>query len=63
MIKEVRDELRIRFKVLVLDFAKIYGNTSKASREFEVPRSTFYAWKKAFNAEGRAGLVRKKPIA
>jgi transposase InsO family protein len=47
----------------VLQVAQCYGNASKACREFEVPRSTFYAWKKAFDAEGRTGLVRKKPIA
>ncbi|MFC2165028.1 helix-turn-helix domain-containing protein [Acidobacteriota bacterium] len=38
-------------------------NFTKACREFKVPRSTFYEWKKAFDKEGKAGLARKKPIA
>ena len=54
MIKDVRDELGIRYKVLVLEFAQIYGNVSKAYRKFEVPKSTFYVRKQAFDTEGRA---------
>jgi transposase InsO family protein len=52
-----------RFKKLVLELAEGLGSDAKAYREFEVPRSTFYRWKKAFAAEGEAGLVRKKPVA
>ena len=63
MKKDVKDELIIRFKMMVLEYAYSSGNASKACREFEVQRSTFYTWKKAYDAEGRAGLLRKKPIA
>jgi len=63
MQKEVREILRIRFKFAVLDYAQGIGSVTKACREFEVPRSTFYEWKKAFDKEGKAGLARKKPIA
>jgi transposase InsO family protein len=63
MIKDVRDELKIRFKMAVLEYAHLCGNASTACREFEVLRSSFYTWKKAYDVEGRAGLVRKKPIA
>ncbi len=52
MVKEVRDELRIMFKMRILEFAQLYGDPSEACREFEVPRSTFYVWKKAFDAKG-----------
>jgi hypothetical protein len=31
--------------------------------DFGVPRSSFYRWKKAQAAEGKAGLLRKRPIA
>jgi transposase InsO family protein len=63
MMKEVKEELAIRRKLLILELARESGNAAKICREFEAPRSTFYKWKKAFDAEGRAGLVRKKPIA
>ena len=63
MNKEVKEELRIRFKLVVLEYAMLIGNAAKACREFEVNRSTFYKWKKAFDQEGRPGLIRKKPIA
>jgi transposase-like protein len=63
MMKEVKEELAIRRKLLILELARESGNAAKICREFEAPRSTFYKWKKAFDAEGRAGLARKKPIA
>lgn len=63
MNKEVKEELRIRFKLMVLEYAELSGNAAKACREFEVNRSTFYKWKKAYDQEGRMGLIRKKPIA
>jgi len=45
MHPEARKELRARFKFVVLDYAKHVGVT-KACKEFEVPRSSFYNWKK-----------------
>ncbi len=63
MQKEVKEALRIRFKWAVLDYAQGIGSVTKACRLFEVPRSTFYEWKKAYDKEGKAGLARKKPVA
>jgi len=63
MQKEVREAFRVHFKWTVLEYAKVCCNVSEVCREFEVPRSTFYNWKKAFDKEGKAGLARKKPIA
>jgi len=63
MIKEVKEELAIRQKLLILEYAREVGNVVKACRYFEVPRSSFYQWKKAFDLNGKTGLVRKKPIA
>jgi len=63
MQKEVKEALRIRFKLAVLEYAQGIGSVTKPCHEFEVPRSTFYEWKNAFDKEGRAGLARKKPIA
>ena len=63
MKKEVREELRIRRIWVVLEYARLCGNAAKACREFEVNRSSFYVWKKAFEMGGMNGLRRKKPIA
>lgn len=60
--KAVQEELRIRRKLWILDYALMCGNTSEACREFGVPRSSFYEWKMAYELNGRQGLARKKPI-
>jgi len=59
----VQDELMFRKKLAVLGYARDCGRNAKAWRDFEVPKSTFYLWKKAYAKEGRAGLRRKKPVA
>ena len=61
MHKEVKEELRVRLKQAVLEYAKIIG-VRKACREFNVPRSSFYRWKQKYEQEGRSGLYRKKPV-
>ncbi|UCG50512.1 MAG: helix-turn-helix domain-containing protein [Candidatus Latescibacterota bacterium] len=63
MDREVKEAMAVRRKLLVLEMARVTGNVVNTCREFEVPRSTFYNWKKAYEREGKAGLVRKKPIA
>ena len=63
MNKEVKDAFVLRRKLLVLEMARVTGKAAGTCREFEVPRSTFYTWKKAYEREGKAGLIRKKPIA
>ena len=62
MHPEAREELSIRVKLTVLEYAKYFGAT-EACREFNVPRSSFYRWKQTCEHEGQAGLFRKKPIA
>jgi transposase InsO family protein len=62
MHKETREELRVRLKLVVLDLAQHLGVT-KACREFNVPRSSFYRWKQKYEKEGRLGLYRERPIA
>jgi transposase InsO family protein len=52
----------IHGKRVVLDYASGTGNVVEACREFGVPRSSFYRWRKVFIAEGVAGLRRKRPI-
>jgi len=62
MHKEAKEELDVRFKMVVLDLAEQFGVT-KTCRDFNVPRSTFYRWKKRHDQEGSSALYRKKPIA
>jgi len=50
-----RDEQIFSKKLMILGYARDCGNNAKAWREFEVPKSSFYLWKKAFEREGRAG--------
>ena len=44
MHQEAKEELRVRLKLVVLELAHHFGVT-KACREFNLPRSTFYRWK------------------
>jgi transposase InsO family protein len=62
MHQEAREDLRVRFKLAVLEYAN-HVSVTKACWEFNVPRSTFYNWKQKYAHEGRAGLYRKKPVA
>lgn len=62
MHPEAREELRLRLKLVVLEYASYFGAT-EACREFNIPRSSFYRWKQSYDHEGPSGLVRKKPIA
>ena len=52
----------VREKLVVLEIAAALGRDTKSYRDFDVPKSTFYEWKKAFREEGAAGLIPKKPI-
>ena len=62
MHPETKEELRVRLKLVVLDFSQDWGVT-KACREFEVPRSSFYRWKQRYEKAGRVGLYRERPVA
>ena len=62
MHKEAQEELRVRLKQVVLELAEHLGVT-KACREFNVPRSSYYRWKQKYEKAGRSGLYRDRPIA
>ncbi len=61
MQKEAQEELSVRIKLAVIELAN-HISVTEACRELNVPRSSFYRWKKKFDMEGRSGLYRKKPI-
>ena len=54
---EVRDAFRVHHKWMVLEYSQACRTVAQACREFGVPRSTFYGWKKAFDEGGKAGLL------
>lgn len=58
-----KEKRSVRLKKLVLEFAEGLGSDARAYRDFEVPRSTFYRWKKAYRERGVAGLVWRRPVA
>ena len=62
MHKEAQEELRVRLKLAVIEFADQLGVT-KACQEFNVPRASFYRWKQKYEKAGRSGLYRERPIA
>ena len=63
MSKEVKEILRIRYKMFILGLAGKNGNVAKTCRDFDVTKSSFYKWRKAYDLGGKDGLKRKKPIA
>jgi len=49
--------------MFVVKFASNARNVGKECRGFDVPRSSFYRWKRAFEKDRTEGLIRKKPVA
>jgi transposase len=47
---------------MILEYAMAIGSVSQTCQDLDVARSSFYEWKNAFKREGKAGLLRKKPI-
>ena len=62
MKQEVKDELDLRRKLVVLEFIGASWNISKGWKEFDIPRSSFYSWKKKYDSGGIEELRRKMPI-
>ena len=62
MNQDIKDELNLRRKLLILKFIDSKSNVSKECKEFGIPRSSFYEWKKKYESGGIEELRRKKPI-
>ena len=63
MNNEAREVLAAHRKSVVLGYAEAIGNVQEACCDFGVARSSFYRWKKVYDKEGKAGLIRKKTVA
>lgn len=62
MSDQAQELVRMHRKRIIIEYAIATGNVFAACQEFNVNRSTFYNWKKAYEKEGFEGLRRKKPI-
>src|SRR5210317_1687190 len=62
MNQDIKDELNLRRKLLILKFIDSKSNVSKECKEFGIPRSSFYEWKKKYESGGIEELRRKKPV-
>lgn len=62
MNKETREYLNLQRRLAIFKYAKAWGNVTKACLAFAMPRAFYYKLKKAYDAEGESGLVRKRPI-
>jgi transposase len=60
--KKVKEVLRIRSIVTIIEFISKRKNVRSQCRDFGIPKSTYYLWKKKYDLEGKEGLKRKKPI-
>ncbi len=47
--KEIKEYLKFRRKLFILNYAKELGNTTKALKEFDINKSTYYKWKHALH--------------
>ncbi len=46
MNSEAREALAAHRKFVILEFAQAIGNVQEAYRDFGIPRSSFYRWRK-----------------
>ena len=62
--KRENEILRVRRIMFILDFiSKSNNSITQELEEFELPKSTYYDWKKKFELWVKKGLVKKKPMA
>lgn len=60
---EIKAYLNHQRKLLILQYVKDSKSVNRVLRDFKIPKSTYYKWKKAFDKEGPSGLLRKHPVA
>ncbi len=55
MHKEVEKYLRLKRKLIVLEYARVFGSNLEAYTACGIPKSSFYDWEKVFEKEGEEG--------
>jgi transposase InsO family protein len=61
--KDVKAYLSYQKKLVILKTIQKHGAVRKTLKGFNIPRSTYYKWKKAFDLGGETALLRKHPVA
>ena len=61
--KEISQYINYRNKLIILENIKKFKSFKEALKVFNIPKSTYYKWNKAFKKEGASGLIRKSPVA
>jgi transposase InsO family protein len=62
--QKAQEILRVKKILFILNYiSKSSKSVIQELREFEIPKSTYYKWKKKYDLEGIKGIERKKPIA
>jgi hypothetical protein len=46
-----------------LKYVKEWKSVNKTLKLFRIPKSTYYKWEKAYDKNGKNGLLRKHPVA
>jgi transposase len=54
--KEIAEYVKYQKKLVTLKYAKEFG-VNKFLKDFKIPKSTYYKWKKAFDKQGAQGLL------
>ena len=62
MNKEVEEYLKLQRKIVVLEYARVFGSNLGAYKACGIPKSTFYDWEKAFEEEGEERLTYKNQL-
>lgn len=61
--KKKKAYLSYQGKLVILKHIKKFKSITKTLSELNIPKSTYYKWKKAFDKDGEQGLLRKHPVA
>ncbi len=62
--KKARELIQVKNRLLIIKhISKSRHSVKFECKEYGIPRSSYYEWKKRYELEGEKGLKRKKPIA
>ncbi|MFK5857505.1 MAG: IS481 family transposase [Bacteroidota bacterium] len=61
--KRIKEELRFRFKLFIVELAELSKCKKKTLQEYNVSKSTYYSWKVKYDKYGKSGLRRRKPVS
>jgi hypothetical protein len=63
LTKDVKADLKLHKKLVVLEYAKQSEPVAKALMKFNVPKATYYKWKEIFNKDSTKGVLKNHPVA